>query len=289
MQNINIVRLLISCSDRAGIISRIAQFLKEEGANICDSDQHSTDPEGGDFFMRLAFKLPDALKNQKSFETRFQSEVAATFNMRYAIAYAQEKKRLALFVSKHDHALLEILWRWSSHELYMDIPFIVSNHPDLAPIAKQFGIPFHCISVTPDTKKEAEQKILALCENQVDGIILARYMQILSEDFVSQYQNQIINIHHSFLPAFMGADPYRQAYNTGVKLVGATAHYVTKDLDMGPIISQDVISVSHRLNVSELRQSGQHIERQVLARAVKAHIEDRIIVDGNKTIVFDNQ
>lgn len=288
MQNTNIVRLLISCSDKPGIIARLAQFLKEQGANICDSDQHSTDPEGGEFFMRLEFKIPDALNNRVAFEEAFQRAVAEPCQMQYRIAYAEEKKRMAVFVSKHDHAFLEILWRQASNELFMEIPFIISNHPDMANVSKQFGIPYHHVMVTPDTKKEAEQKMLQICDGKVDGIILARYMQILSEDFVKTYENSIINIHHSFLPAFMGANPYQQAYDSGVKLIGATAHYVTKDLDMGPIISQDVIRVSHRLNVSELRQSGQHIERQVLARAVKAHIEDRIIVDKNKTVVFEN-
>lgn len=288
MQNSNIVRLLINCPDQAGIIARLAQFIKDKGGNICDSDQHSTDPEWGDFFMRLEFQLPEALKTQKNFEAAFKKKVATPCQMQYAIAYAEEKKRMAVFVSKHDHAFLEILWRHASRELYMEIPFIISNHPDMGDVAKQFGIPYHHIPVTPDTKKAAEEKMLKICDGKVDGIILARYMQILSEDFVKAYSNKIINIHHSFLPAFMGANPYQQAYNSGVKLIGATAHFVTKELDMGPIIAQDVIRVSHRLNVPALRQSGQHIERQVLARAVKAYIEDRIIVDGNKTIVFEN-
>lgn len=286
--NSNIVRLLITCPDRPGIIAAIATFLKDQGANICDSDQHSTDPEGGTFFMRLEFQIPNAYAQKTAFETAFKSQVADPFHMRYTIAYAAEKKKMAVFVSKYDHALLEILWRWSSQELAMEIPLMISNHPDLESTARQFKIPFHCIPVQPGAKAAAEQAMLKLCEHQVDGIILARYMQILSEDFVKVFKNRIINIHHSFLPAFMGANPYQQAYNTGVKLIGATAHYVTQDLDMGPIIAQDVIHVSHRLNVMQLRQSGQHIERQVLARAVKAHIEDRIIVDGNKTIVFVN-
>lgn len=285
----NLVRLLITCPDRPGIIAAIANFLKDQGANICDSDQHSTDPQGGTFFMRLEFQLPDGQQDKNALDTQFMTQVAEPFKMRYTLAYASDMKKMAVFVSKYDHALLEILWRWSSHELQMDIPIMISNHPDLESTARQFGIPFHCIPVTPETKPQAEQAMLKLCEGKVDGIILARYMQILSEDVVKVFKNKIINIHHSFLPAFMGANPYQQAYNSGVKLIGATAHYVTQELDMGPIIAQDVIRVSHRLNVSQLRQCGQHIERQVLARAVKAHIEDRIIVDGNKTIVFENQ
>lgn len=286
--NPNLVRLLITCPDRPGIIAATANFLKSHGGNICDLDQHSTDPEDGTFFMRLEFQMPGALQSRQSFDAGFKTEVATPFQMQYTLAYAAEKKKMGILVSKYDHAILEILWRWASQELSMEIPWVISNHPDLEPTVRQFGIPFYCIPVTSDTKVSAEKAMLAHCQGQVDGIILARYMQILSEDFVKVFKNKIINIHHSFLPAFMGANPYQQAYNSGVKLIGATAHYVTQELDMGPIIAQDVINVSHRLNVSELRQCGQHIERQVLARAVQAHIEDRIIVAGNKTIVFAN-
>lgn len=285
---LTLARLLIACPDRPGIIAKVTTFLKDNQANITDLDQHSTDPAGGSLFMRLEFQSNDLDKLRKQFESSFESDVAKSFNMDWKIHFAANLKRMAIFVSKYDHAFLEILWRWSRQELPISIPFIVSNHIDLKHSADHFNIPFHHVPVTPQNKQEAEAKILALCEGKVDGIILARYMQILSENFVSHYPNKIINIHHSFLPAFIGANPYQQAYDRGVKLIGATAHYVTQDLDMGPIISQDVVRVSHRLNADKLRDLGRDIERTVLARAVKSHVEDRIIVDGNKTIVFEN-
>ncbi len=282
-----VARLLITCPDRPGIIAAVTTFLKDHGANITDLDQHSTDAQGGTFFMRLEFQTPNLDLSSKSLEDKFKAEVGLPFKMDWQIHYAANLRRMALFVSKYDHAFLEVLWRWSRHELPITIPFIISNHPDLANAAKHFNVPFHHIPVTPTTKAEAEDKILKLCENNVDGIILARYMQILSENFINHYPNRIINIHHSFLPAFVGANPYQQAYDKGVKLIGATAHYVTTELDMGPIIAQDVVRVSHRLSAEKLRVLGQYVERTVLARAIKSHVEDRIIVDGNKTIVFD--
>lgn len=281
-----VARLLITCPDQAGIIARVSTFLRDHGANITESDQHSSNPENGIFFMRLEFQTPHLDLSGKSFEQRFAQEVAAPLQMEWQIHYAAQFKRMAIFVSKYDHALLELLWRWSRQELPMEIPFIVSNHADLLPAVRHFNVPFYHISASD--KHQAEAQMLALCEKKVDGIILARYMQILTESFVSLYPNQIINIHHSFLPAFRGANPYQQAHDRGVKLIGATAHYVTQELDMGPIIAQDVVRVSHRLNALKLRELGQDIERTVLARAVKAHLEDRIIVDGNKTVVFDD-
>ncbi len=282
-----VARLLITCPDRPGIIAAVTTFLKDHGANITDLDQHSTDAEGGTFFMRLEFQTPHLDLSSKSLEEKFKTEVGIPFKMDWQMHYAANLRRMALFVSKYDHAFLEVLWRWSRHELPLTIPFIISNHPDLEIAAKHFNVPFHHIPVTPATKAQAEDKILKLCENNVDGIILARYMQILSENFINHYPNRIINIHHSFLPAFVGANPYQQAYDKGVKLIGATAHYVTTELDMGPIIAQDVVRVSHRLSAEKLRVLGQYVERTVLARAIKSHVEDRIIVDGNKTIVFD--
>ncbi|WP_083482729.1 formyltetrahydrofolate deformylase [Candidatus Berkiella aquae] len=283
----NLARLLITCPDRPGIIAKVTTFLKDHGANITDLDQHSTDPENGTFFMRLEFQTPHLDMSNQNLEQAFATQVAEPFKMQWQIHYAAKLKKMAIFVSKYDHAFLEILWRQARNELPLIIPFIISNHPDLKKAAEHFGVPYHHIPVTQNTKKEAEAKMLALCENQVDGIILARYMQILSEDFVSRYPNKIINIHHSFLPAFVGANPYQQAYDKGVKLIGATAHYVTQDLDMGPIIAQDVIRVSHRHSADKLRELGQDVERTVLARAVRAHLEDRIIVDGTKTVVFE--
>lgn len=286
----NLARLLIKCPDRPGIIAQVSAFLKAMGANITDSDQHSTDPEKGDFFMRLEFQVP---KNRSAdfverFEQRFASEVALPFTMQWTISYAAKLKRMAILVSKYDHALLEILWRWSRDELAMEIPFICSNHPDLEQTAKNFNIPFYTVPVTAQTKAKAEQTMLSLCEShRVDGLILARYMQILSPIIIQAYPDKMINIHHSFLPAFIGANPYQQAHDRGVKLIGATAHYVTEALDQGPIITQDVIRVSHRSSVLKLRELGQHVERIVLASAVAAHLEDRVIVDGNKTVVFE--
>lgn len=283
-----LARLLIACPDRPGIIAKVTTFLKDNQANITDLDQHSTDPQGGTLFMRLEFQSNDLNKLRKQFESSFENDVGKLFNMDWQVHYASNFKRMAVFVSKYDHAFLEILWRWSRQELPITIPFIVSNHPDLKNAADHFNVPYHHIVVTPQNKSEAEAKILSLCKDKVDGIILARYMQILSENFVTQFPNKIINIHHSFLPAFKGANPYQQAYDKGVKLIGATAHYVTQELDMGPIIAQDVVRVSHRLNADKLRDLGRDIERTVLARAVKSHVEDRIIVDGNKTVVFEN-
>jgi formyltetrahydrofolate deformylase len=283
----NIARLLITCPDKPGIIASVSRFLKEHGANITDLDQHSTDPEGGTFFMRLEFQTPHLDLSSNKLEQAFATEVAIPFQMDWQMHYAEKLKKMAVFVSKYDHAFLEILWRWSRQELPIEIPFIISNHPDLADAAKHFKVPFYHVPVTPQTKREAEEKILEICEGKVDGIILARYMQILSENFIEHYPNKIINIHHSFLPAFIGANPYQQAYDRGVKLIGATAHYVTKELDMGPIIAQDVVRVSHRLSAKDLKELGQNVEKTVLARAVKAHSEDRIIVDGNKTMVFE--
>ncbi len=282
-----IARLLITCGDQPGIIAKVSTFLKEHGANITDLDQHSTDPEGGTFFMRLEFQTPHLDISSKKLEQAFATEVALPFKMDWQMHYAAKLKKMALLVSKYDHAFLEILWRWSRNELPIEIPFIISNHADLEKAAKHFGVPFYHVPVTPQTKREAEEKILKICEGKVDAIILARYMQILTEEFIEHYPNKIINIHHSFLPAFIGANPYQQAYDRGVKLIGATAHYVTKDLDMGPIIAQDVVRVSHRLSANDLKELGQNVEKSVLARAVKAHSEDRIIVDGNKTVVFE--
>jgi len=289
-QTLGVARLLITCPDRSGIVAKVTTFLQAQGANITDLDQHATDPQGGTFFMRLEFQTDRLKLTAKALEQRFTDEIAKAFSMDWQIHYTEKAKRMAIFVSKYDHALLEILWRWSRQELAFTIPLIISNHPDLKEAAQHFDLPFYCLPVTPKTKLSVQEKMLDLCdEMKVEGIILARYMQILTNAFVKHYANQIINIHHSFLPAFVGANPYQQAYDKGVKLIGATAHYVTEELDMGPIIAQDVVRVSHRLNVSQLRELGQYVERMTLARAVKAHVEDRIIVDGNKTIVFDLQ
>lgn len=278
-------RLLINCPDAPGIVSAVSSFLYNHGANITDLDQHATAPEGGTYFMRLEFQTGNLSLNRESLEQAFQTSVAARYGMKWHISYAAERKKVAVLVSKHDHAMMELLWRWSRGALPCDIVAVISNHEDLRPSVESFGVPFHVIPVTAATKVEAEAQIEQLLCG-VDLIVLARYMQILSADFTARWPHRIINIHHSFLPAFVGANPYQQAYDKGVKLIGATAHYVTADLDQGPIIEQDVERVSHRDEVPTLREMGQDVERQVLARAVRWHLEDRILVHGNKTIVF---
>ncbi len=279
-------RLLVTCPDCPGIVASVSSFFYNHGANITALDQHSTDPEGGTFFMRVEFQTPHLDISRPLLSQAFSQAVADRYQMDWKISYASDRKKMAIFVSKYDHVLLELLWRWSRHELPTDIVMVISNHGDLKEAVESFGVPFHEIPVNQENKEEAEQRALGILEGKADLIILARYMQILTESFVEQYVNQIINIHHSFLPAFVGADPYRQAYEKGVKLIGATAHYVTAELDKGPIIEQDVIRVSHRYKRAHLRQLGQDIERSVLFRAVKWHLEDRIIVYKNRTIVF---
>jgi formyltetrahydrofolate deformylase len=244
------------------------------------------DPEGGMFFIRIEFDLEDFRRREPSLRDRF-GEVAARFGMKWELHQAARRKRLAIFVSKEDHCLLELLWQWQAGDLNADIAMVISNHPDLKPLADSFGIPYHHIPVTAETKSQAEQRQLELLDGQIDAVILARYMQIVSPNFVERYRNRIINIHHSFLPAFVGGKPYAQAHRRGVKIIGANAHYVTEELDGGPIIEQDVQRVSHRDNVDDLKRIGRHIERIVLARAVSWHVEDRIIVHDNKTVVFN--
>jgi formyltetrahydrofolate deformylase len=279
-------RLLVRCPDRPGIVATISAFLFNHGANITALDQHSTDPTGGTFFLRLEFHLPHTDLPRDVLSRSFQRAVADAYDMQWQLSYTADLPRTALLVSRYDHALLEILWRWTRGELPTEISRVISNHDDLRPAVESFGIPFHHVPVLPDSKPAAEAKILDLLGDDTDLLVLARYMQILSPDFVARYPHRIINIHHSFLPAFIGASPYRQAESRGVKLIGATAHYVTEDLDAGPIIEQDVIRVSHRQTVADLKSLGASIERQVLARAVRWHLEHRVLVDGHKTVVF---
>ncbi|HZR47143.1 MAG TPA: formyltetrahydrofolate deformylase [Candidatus Manganitrophaceae bacterium] len=278
-------RLLISCPDRPGIVAAVSRFLFERGANIIHSDQHSTDPTGGTFFMRVEFRLPELEKKGAELERGF-GEVAARFGMQWRLAYAGRVKRLAIFVSKAEHALFELLWRRRAGDLRAEIVTVISNHPDLQETVSRWGIPFHHLPIDPNQKREVEERQVALMEGQIDTVVLARYMQIVTPDFIRHYPDRIINIHHSFLPAFVGAEPYSRAHERGVKLIGATAHYVTADLDAGPIIEQDVERVDHRHSVEDLKRIGRYIERTVLARAVAWHVEDRILVYGNKTVVF---
>ncbi len=286
MSESNTARLLISCPDRPGIVAAVSQFLYSHGANILDAQQHSTDPTGGEFLMRMVFHLEDLDVTRAQFERAFAEVVGRPFAMNWRVAYADERKRMAILVSNTDHCLLELLWRVQSGEFRVEIPFIVSNHEDLRGVTESFGLPFYYLPVTKETKAEQEGKLLGLLDGNVDFIVLARYMQILSPEFVAHFPERIINIHHSFLPAFMGANPYKKAYQRGVKLIGATAHFVTDDLDEGPIIEQDVARVSHREAVKDLVQVGRGLERTVLARAVAAQLEDRILLVGNKTVVF---
>jgi len=279
-------RMLISCPDQPGIVAAVSQFLFEYGANIVQSDQYTMDPEGGMFFIRIEFDLPELDTRLEGLKRDFGA-VADRFRMAWSLSQASYKKRLAIFVSKEEHCLLELLWHWRAGDLNADIAMVVSNHPDMRELVEPFGIPYHHIPVTAETKQEAERRQLEVVGEDVDTIILARYMQIVSPMFLERYANRIINIHHSFLPAFVGGKPYAQAHNRGVKIIGATAHYVTEELDGGPIIEQDVQRVSHRDNVEDLKRIGRHIERIVLARAVAWHVEDRIIVHNNKTVVFN--
>ncbi len=286
MSDASTARLLVSCPDRPGIVAAVSQFLYSHGANILDAQQHSTDPTGGTFLMRMVFHLEDLDVSRTQFERAFAEVVARPFTMNWRVAYADRRKRMAILVSNTDHCLLELLWRRQSGEFEVEIPFVISNHENLRGVTESYDLPFHHLPVSKDTKTEQEAQLLELLEQQVDFIVLARYMQILSPEFVAHFPAKIINIHHSFLPAFVGANPYRQAYRRGVKLIGATAHFVTDDLDEGPIIDQDVARVSHRESVKDLVQVGRGLERTVLARAVAAQLEDRVLLVGNKTVVF---
>jgi formyltetrahydrofolate deformylase len=278
-------RMLISCPDRAGIVAAVSTSLFEQGANIVQSDQYTTDPETGRFFMRIEFDVVNLEERCEAIKQAFRP-VAESYGMDWSLVEAKKRKRMAIFVSKEDHCLLELLWLWKSGALHADIEVVVSNHPDMRETVESFGIPYRHIPVTKERKAEAEEEQLAALGSGVDVIVLARYMQILSPRFLQEYPMRIINIHHSFLPAFIGAKPYEQAYRRGVKLIGATAHYVTEELDAGPIIEQDVLRVTHEQDVEALKQLGRQVERTVLARAVGWHLEDRVLVYGNKTIVF---
>ncbi|MBD3917265.1 formyltetrahydrofolate deformylase [Paenibacillus sp. PR3] len=279
-------RMLISCPDRPGIVAAVSHFLHEHGANIVQSDQYTMDPEGGMFFIRFEFDLNDMERELPILQEDF-TRVADRFEMKWHTFRASRKKRIAIFVSKEDHCLLELLWQWQAGDLDAEIAMVVSNHNDMRGLVEGFGIPYHHIPVTADSKPEAERKQMELVADKIDLIVLARYMQIIPQKFIEQFPNRIINIHHSFLPAFVGGKPYHQAYQRGVKIIGATAHYVTEELDGGPIIDQDVQRVTHRDNVDNLKRIGRTIERVVLARAVKWHIEDRLLVHQNKTVVFN--
>jgi formyltetrahydrofolate deformylase len=278
------MRLLVSCPDRPGIVAAVSRFLFEAGANIVRSDQHTSDPEGGDFFLRMEFTLPR--DNREGFAERFGLGVAEPFGMTWRLWDAAQRKRLAILVSRYEHCLLDLLWRWRRDELEAEIVLVASNHQDARADVQSFGLPYHHVPVTKDTKSQAETRLLEILDGACDLVVLARYMQILSDRFLDRVGVPVINIHHSFLPAFAGPGPYARARERGVKLIGATAHYVTEELDAGPIIEQDVIRVSHRDDVATLARRGADIERIVLARAVEWHCEDRVLRHGNTTVVF---
>lgn len=282
----NIARLRITCSDRPGIVSAVTTFLHAHGANIIDLDQHSTDPEGGAFFMRLEFYTPYMDVSRAALESAFGEVVGTPFDMDWRLSYTDVPKRAVFLVSRHDHCLMELLWRRARGELPCEVAMVISNHEELRTSVEGFGVPFTCVPVGDGGMAEAEAKMTELLGDNTDLIVLARYMRVLSADFLRPYENRAINIHHSFLPAFVGADPYRQAHEKGVKLIGATAHYVTAELDAGPIIEQDTARVTHRFSIHDLKATGSDLERTVLARAVQWHLEDRVIVYGNKTVVF---
>ena len=278
-------RLVVACPDRPAILAAVVGRLAAAGANVNTFDQFSTAPEGGRLYLRADFLLDDLPDRLDDVRTRIE-EIAEDFEMQWRLEPATRRKRVAIFVSRYEHCLLDLLWRWRRNELHMDIVAVVSNHPDLEEAVAGFDVPYHHIPVTADTKSEAEQRQLDLLAGRVDLVALARYMQILSGDFLARIGAPVINIHHSFLPAFAGAEPYVRAHERGVKLIGATAHYATEDLDEGPIIEQDVRRVSHRADPEMLTMIGRDIERTVFARAVHWHLEDRVLVHENRTIVF---
>jgi formyltetrahydrofolate deformylase len=281
-----ITRLLISCPDQSGIVAATSQLLTDAGANIVHSDQHTTDPRDGTFYMRMEFDLALEPAERAELEMRFAREVAEPLEMQWRMWDARVPKRVAILVSREDHCLLDLLWRRRRGELAIDVPFVVSNHSDLRGDVESFGLRYEHIPVESDGKRESEQRLLELLQGKVDVVVLARYMQILSGELLDALAVPVINIHHSFLPAFAGAKPYAQAKQRGVKLIGATAHYVSEQLDDGPIIEQDTVRISHRDDVPAMIRLGADIERTVLARAVRWHCEDRVLRAGETTVVF---
>lgn len=280
------VRLLISCPDAGGIIAAVAGFVAEQGGNILDADQH-TDPQRGEFFMRVEIE-PGSLRLDRDTFANAWEPLALRYNMRWRIHWGDQTKRMAILVSKASHCLVDLLSRWKAGELPVVLSFVAGNHSEMRGEVESYGVPFHHLPIASVDKTSVESALTERLDDAgVDFIVLARYMQILSPSFVAQFSEQIINIHHSFLPAFAGAKPYQRAFDRGVKIIGATSHYVTEDLDQGPIIAQATIPVGHRDTVDDLRRKGRDLERVVLANAVRLHLEDKILVSGHKTVVFD--
>jgi formyltetrahydrofolate deformylase len=282
----DIGRLLLRCDDRPGLVAAITSFLARAGANIVSLDQHSTQQTGGMFMQRTIFHLPGLAAARTELEQDFRAQVAEPFGIDFRLTEAAKPKRVALMASTEDHCLLDLLWRNRRGELDMSVVMVIANHAELADQVRPFGVPFIHVPASKDIRAAAEQRQLELLRGNVDLVVLARYMQILTPGFIEQVGVPLINIHHSFLPAFIGAAPYRRAKERGVKLVGATAHYVTEDLDEGPIIEQDVVRVDHRHGVEDLIRLGADVERAVLSRAVQWHCEDRVLRYGNQTVVF---
>lgn len=279
--------LLIHCPDQKGIVVSITEFIYQNNGNIESLDQH-VDHENKVFFMRVQWQLEDFSIEELKIAEYFQTLIAKKFGMTFNLYFTKDVPQMALFVSKYSHCMFDLLGRFQANELRVNIPLIISNHPDLEIEAQRFGIDYHYLPITKANKAEQEAKQIALMkEYKVDFAVLARYMQVISSTFVQQYENKIINIHHSFLPAFPGAKPYHSAFERGVKIIGATSHYVTEDLDCGPIIDQNVVGVSHKDTIPDLVMKGKDLEKLVLAKAVRLHVERRVLAYGNKTIIFD--
>lgn len=280
------IRLLINCPDHRGLIAAVSSFIALHNGNILSADQHVSDG-GGRFFMRMEIESAGFGLARDEFDAAF-APLARQHGMSWWVSFTDRPQRMAILASKLGHCLIDMLWRWDAGELDAEIPLVVSNHPGLAAAVGPHGIPFHHLPVTRETKAAQEKRLAALLrEHRIDLVVLARYMQILSPEFLSEFDRPIINIHHSFLPAFVGASPYHQAYARGVKIIGATAHYVTAELDGGPIICQGVAPISHRDGVDDMVRIGREVERRVLAQAVRWHLEDRVLRDGNRTVVFE--
>lgn len=284
-RNGHTITFLIQCPDKKGLVASISSFFYERDFNILSCQQY-TDLLNSQYYMRLQVVLNDLTITRKQLEKEF-SEFGNHFGLQWSVHYSDIVQKMAILVSKTSHCLYDLLLRWKENEMDCEIPVIISNHPDLEAVADQFRVPFHCLLIKNGDKSSQEDQIKQILKkHHIDLVVLARYMQVLSPQFVNKYEGRIINIHHAFLPAFQGGNPYERAYERGVKMIGATAHYATEDLDEGPIIEQDVERVNHEMEPGSLKQIGRDIERVVLSRAVKAHLEQRIIVSGRRTIVF---